>query len=343
MKRWLLKPGSTDVSGLVSEEVPVPNPGPGEVRVRMQAASLNYRDQLILSGMPGVELKESIVPLSDGSGVIDAVGAGVRKWVAGDRVTSIYFGGWVDGPPKPNMGWGLGSPGQQGVLAEYVILAADRVAAAPKTLSFVEAATLPCAALTAWTALNGDRPYTNRRIGQGDKVLVLGTGGVSLFALLFARAAGAEVIGTSSQDEKITKLRNLGASDAVNYKTTPSWGEVVFERTGGVNRVVNSAGGKSMDQSIAALANGGEVAFMGLFTQADAPPNFMALMMKSGSIRGTSVGGAAAYDDLIKAVDTTGIKPPIDRVFGFDDAKDAYRAAVSPKLFGKVVIEVASA
>ncbi len=341
MKRWILKAGTTDLSGLALEDVPMPEPGPGEVRVRVCAASLNRRDQLILTGQYGIQIPETLVPLSDGAGIIDAVGTGAGSWSVGDRVTSVYYKDWVDGPPLPGLGWGLGSPGQPGVLAEYVVLAADRVAAAPKTLSLLEAATLPCAALTAWTALNGDRPYTNRRIGQGDKVLVLGTGAVSLFALLLARAVGAEVIGTSSQDKKLERIRSLGAIDGVNYRTTLNWGEEVFKRTGGVQRVVNAAGGNSIDQSIAALAFGGEVAFMGLFTQADTPPNLLFLMMKAASIRGTAVGGLAALADLVAAVDASSIKPPIDQVFPFDQAKEAYQAATSSELFGKVVIEVA--
>ncbi len=341
MRRWILTANATNLDGLVLEDAPLPEPGPAEVRVRVHAASLNYRDQIILTGNYGAQVAEDLVPLSDGAGEIDAVGSGVARWSVGDRVTSLYFKNWNDGPPVPGMGFGLGSPrdGEQGMLAEYVILAADRVAAAPKSLSFVEAATLPCAALTAWTALNGDRPYT-RQIGKGDKVLVLGTGGVSLFALLLARAAGAEVIGTSSQDEKRERLRALGATDTVNYQTTPNWGEVVFGRTGGVKRVVNAAGGAALDQSISAVGYGGEVAFMGLFTMADAPPNFLPLMSKGASIRGVAVGSAAAYVDLVEAVDATGVKPPIDRTFGFEEAKDAYRAATSPALFGKVVIEL---
>jgi len=214
------------------------------------------------------------------------------------------------------------------------------VTAAPKTLSLAEASTLLCAALTAWTALNGDRPYC-RQIRQGDKVLVVGTGGVSLFGLLLARAAGAHVIATSSQDDKLERVRKLGASDTINYKKTENWGEVAFGRTGGVQRVVNAAGGSAMDQSIAALAFGGEVAFMGLFDQATVPPNFLVLMMKAGSIRGTSVGSAAAFADLIQYVDAKHIKPPIDQTFAFEQVKEAYHAQASPDTFGKIVIQVA--
>lgn len=342
MRRWILRTGAANLDSLVLEDAPIPTPGPGEVRVKVHAVSINYRDQIILTGQLGQTLTEDVIPLSDGAGEIDALGAGVLHWKVGDKVTSIYAAeGWVDGPPIPNMGFGLGSNGSNGMLAEYVVLKADRVIAAPKTLSMIEAATLPCAALTAWTALNGDRPYA-RQVGAGDKVLVLGTGGVSLFALLLARAVGAEVIGTSSQNNKLDRLRALGAVDAVNYRDTPTWGDVVFERTGGVKRVVNSAGGSAMDQAIAAVGYGGEIAFMGLFDQAATPPPFLYLMMKGASVRGTAVGSATAYADLLQFVDAHGIKPPIDRVFSFAQAKEAFQAAVSPELFGKIVIDLAA-
>ncbi len=340
MRRWILKAGAVNVDGLFLEEAPIPNPGPGEVRIRVHAVSLNYRDQIILTGKYGQTATEDLIPVSDGAGVIDAVGLGVDKWKVNDHVVGIYFKDWPDGPPVPGMGFGLGSNGQSGMLAEYVILTADRVTAAPKTLSLAEASTLPCAALTAWTALNGDRPYCIQ-ITQGDKVLVVGTGGVSLFGLLLARAAGADVIATSSQDDKLERVRKLGASDTINYKKTENWGEEAFGRTGGVQRVVNAAGGSAMDQSIAALAFGGEVAFMGLFDQATVPPNFLVLMMKAGSIRGTSVGSAAAFVDLIQYVDAKHIKPPIDQTFAFEQVKEAYHAQASPDTFGKIVIQVA--
>lgn len=340
MRRWLLKAGAANLDSLVLEEAPIPQPGPGEVRVKVHAASINYRDQLILTGQYGQTLTADVIPLSDGAGEIDAVGPGVQQWTVGDRVTSIYAEGWADGPPIPGLTFGLGANGSDGMLAEYVLLKADRVIAAPQSLNLLEAATLPCAALTAWTALNGDRPYA-KTVGAGDKVLVLGTGGVSLFALLLARAVGAEVIGTSSQNDKLDRLRALGAIDTVNYRDTPNWGEVVFARTGGVKRVVNSAGGSAMDQSIAAVGYGGEIAFMGLFDQAATPPPFLYLMMKGASVRGTAVGSAAAYADLIQAIDASGIKPPIDRIFPFEQAKEAFQAAVSPELFGKIVIKIA--
>lgn len=341
MRRWVLQAGTTNLDGLVLEEAPIPTPGPGQVRVKVHAASINYRDQLILTGQFGQAIEAATIPLSDGAGVVDAIGPDVTKWAVGDRVTTVYaFNDWVDGPPPPGLPFGLGAKGVDGVLAEHVLIASEQLAAAPATLSLLEAATLPCAALTAWTALKGDRPYT-RPLGAGDNVLTLGTGGVSLFALLLARAMGANVIGTSSQNDKLTRLRALGAVEALNYRETPTWGEVVFARTGGVKRVVNTAGMSAMAQAIAAVGPGGEIAYMGLFDfVADSLP-LVNLMAKGASIRGTAVGSANAHHDLVQFMDAHGIKPPIDRVFAFEQAKEAYQAALSPELFGKIVIQVA--
>lgn len=340
MKRWIVKAGATSLAQLVLEQdAATPGPGSGEVLVKVHAVSLNRRDQILLSGQFGAAA-EDFVALSDGAGEIVALGQDVTGWAVGDRVISVYYPSWPDGPPAPNQGWGLGSPGQDGMLSEYVALPADRIAPAPKTLSMAEAATLPCAALTAWTALNGDRPYTDP-IAAGDKVLAVGTGGVSLFAALIATAAGASVAITTSDDSKIEKIRALGVSAVVNYRTVPEWGKAAREQFGAFNRIVNAAGTAALDQSIVALAPGGEIALMGLFEFAEKAPDFIGLMTKGGSIRGTSVGSAAALRDLIGFVDAHGIKPPVGRTFGFTEAHEAYRALDAFDVFGKIVITVA--
>ena len=340
MKRWIVKEGATSLDGLVLEEAPMPEPGRGEVRVKVRAVSLNARDQLIIKGQYGVATGDFIA-ISDGAGEIDAIGSDVDGWSPGDKVTGLYFKNWIDGPPPPGQGWGLGSDGEDGMLAEYVVLKADRVTPTAQTLSFEEAACLPCAGLTAWSALNGNRPYRNR-VGLGDKVLVTGTGSVAQFALLFAKAAGAETAATTSQDEKIDKVRALGATTVVNYADDPAWGETAATTSGGFDRVVNAAGGAALDQSIAALAPGGEIAFMGLYEQAEAAPNFPALMSVGGSIRGIGVGSAMAYKDMVEFIDEHGMKPVIAQTFALDDAKDAYEAAASSKHFGKVVIKISA-
>ena len=337
MRRWILKADTSDLDGLVMQDAPVPEPGPGEVRVRVRAASLNYRDRLVLqdSGemwrLPGHDL----VPLSDGAGEIDALGPGVPDRTVGERIVPLYFKDRLQGPPHPGMGTGLGSRDEDGMLAEYVVLPAGRVVRAPATLGHAEAATLPCAALTAWSALEGARP-----IGPGGRVLVLGTGGVALFALVLARAMGAEVVATTSQDTKKARLAALGAASTVNYRDVAEWGQAVFDTTGGVDRVVNSAGTGSLNQSMAALHPGGEVAVMGLMTFGE-PLDPMSLMGKGLTVRGIAVGDAQGFEALSRFIDAREVKPPIDRTFRFEEAREAFKALSSPDLFGKIVIDVA--
>jgi len=331
MKRWILKAGVTDLDALVLEDVPLPEPGPGEVRVRVHAASLNARDTMILKGVFGRLPGRDLVPLSDGAGEIDAVGPGTEMWAVGDKVTSLYFD-WHSGPPKPSFGTGLGSDKENGMLAEYVVLPATRITRAPASLDHAEASTLPCAALTAWNALFADHP-----IKVGSKVLVLGTGGVSLFALIFAHAAGAQVYATTSQDSKQRRLIALGASGIVNYKTDPNWAKTTFEMTGGVDKVVDAAG--TLNESLEALGYGGEVVLMGLMTASEGPPPAFVMMAKNAIIRATSVGSEDMYAAMAQAIDVGGLKPPIDRNFRFEDAKEAYRAQTAPETFGKIVID----
>lgn len=335
MRRWILKAGTTDLEGLVLEDAPMPEPGPNEVRIRVRAVSLNYRDQLVLGGRFARLPDRDLVPISDGAGEIDAVGSSVKTWVIGDRVTNLFFQGWHDGQPNASLGFGLGGLNEDGMLTEYIVLPALRVARAPASLDYAETATLPCAAVTAWNALYGDHP-----IGQDSKVLVLGSGGVSLFATLLARAAGATVIATSSQDTKLKRLIALGASDGVNYRDIPDWGKAVFERTGGVNKVVNTVGTSTLNQSLEALTFGGEVALIGLMAFDDSSSGFGALMGKSATVRGIAVGSTQMYEALAQTIDTHKVRPPIDRRFRFEDVKDAYRAQSSPELFGKIVIDL---
>lgn len=227
------------------------------------------------------------------------------------------------------------------MLAEHIVLDADALTAAPATLTDVEASTLVCAGVTAWSALNGsERPYGTHQLRRNDKVLVLGSGGVALLALVLARALGAEVIATSGTEEKAAEVRSLGATFAVNYSTDGDWGRTVFERTGGVDRVVNPVGGAAMDQAFLALGNGGEVALMGFIAAATTPPDLNMLMSKTGSLRGTRVGSVAAHNDLVAAVDRLGVKPLVHRVYPFEEAREAFRDASGRDVFGKVVVEV---
>jgi len=336
MQRWMLGPDVTDAKGLALEDVAMPEPGPGELRVRVNAVSLNARDLMILAGPFGRIPGCAVVPGSDVAGRIDKVGPGVEGWVIGDRVVDLHFRGWNSGPPRPSLKLGLGALDEDGVLAECIVLPADRVERVPATLTDAEAATLPCAAVTAWNALHGDHPIT-----AGSRMLILGTGSVSLFALQFARAAGADVTMTSRDGGKAERLRAIGAARVIDSVATPQWGKAVFEMTnGGAHKVVNTIGVGALGQSLAAARHGGEVAMVGL-RPGDAEPLDPSLLNgKATIIRGISVGSASMYRHLAAVVDMHAIRPVIGARFGFDRVRDAYAAQASD-LFGKVVIEIA--
>jgi len=335
MRAWQLKAGATSLDDLTMIEAEKPVPGHGEVLVRVRACSLNYRDQLIVQGQYfGGSSPDPSIPLSDGAGEIEAVGPGVTRFAAGDRVTSLFFQDWDGGPPRPNPGAALGAPPAAGMLADYVVLPERGVVAMAASLSFAEAATLPCAGVTAWNALmEGLRP-----LGPGHSVLVLGTGGVSLLALQIAKASGATVIATSSSDAKLERVRAAGADHVINYRTTPDWGaEAARLAGGGVHHVVEVGGAGTLAQSMAAVAYGGEIALIGVLTRTG-ETHPQPLLFKGASLRGIFVGSAAMARALNRAVDGTGIKPAIGRSFDFAAAPDAWRHAASPDLFGKVVI-----
>ena len=271
------------------------------------------------------------MPLSDGAGEVLAVGAGVTQFKPGDRVQGSFFLDWLDGPQK--MGRALGDGKAPGMLAEQVVLPEQGVVKMAESLSFAESACMPCAGVTAWNALfAGGRP-----VGPGSRVLVLGSGGVSLIALALARAAGAEVIATSSSDEKLARVLALGAAHGVNYKQVPEWGAHVAQTFGGAHKVVEVGGVGTLPQSINALAPEGEIALIGVLADGD-PPHPRALMMTGGSIRGIFVGSVAMARALNAFVDQHGVKPTIGATFAFDQAAAAYAHAWGPDSFGKTVI-----
>ena len=333
MRRWILKAGATELDGLIQEETATPKPGPGEVLVRVRAVSLNRRDQMTLDGQYGRVEGRDLVPLSDGAGEIEAVGTGVDMWAVGDRVVSVYLRKWVYGPPHLDVGLGLGAGDEDGMLAEQVVLAADRVVRMPATLDFAEAATLPCAGLTAWNAVHGAVPA-----GPGSRVLILGSGGVSLFAFLFARAAGAIVAATTGAPAKADRLRAMGVSDVVNYRDIVEWGAAIFERTGGVDKVVDVGGVGSLNQALAAIRPGGEIATMGFMAQGGDVPDPMLLIGKAANIRGVGVGSVEMFGAMARAIDDMGLKPLVGERFSFDQAREAYQAQQSPEMFGKIVL-----
>jgi NADPH:quinone reductase-like Zn-dependent oxidoreductase len=324
----------TSIDDLHRAERPEPIPGPYDVLVRMRAASLNYRDHAIVTGNYRYDLDHDTIPCSDGAGEVVSVGPRVTRFQPGDRVVSTFFQIWIDGIPPKNRS-ALGAP-MDGTLAEYVSLHEEGWVAMPPSLSFEEAATLSCAGATAWNALM----VAGRAIKPGDTVLSLGTGGVSMFALQFGTAAGARVIVTSSSDEKIERVRALGASEGVNYKTHPDWEKEVQRLTGGrgVDCVVENGGIGTLAKSFLCVGWGGKISLIGVLAGPEGQANPHDLMFKSASLHGIGVGSRASLENLIRAIEVNRIKPVIDKVFPFADAVDAFRYQATQAYVGKIVI-----
>ncbi|MGV3625136.1 MAG: zinc-dependent alcohol dehydrogenase family protein [Archangium sp.] len=326
MKTWELQPKLT-LTERPSQEV-----GPLDVKVRVKAVSLNYRDVLIARSA-----KQPRVPVSDGAGEVIAVGDKVTKWKVGDRVMGSFFPSWVDGElSDAHHAIALGG-GSDGMLREEVVLPEHSWVRAPKGWSFEEAATLPCAGLTAWQAL-----FEVAEVKPGNTVLVQGSGGVSVFALQLARKAGARVIATSSSAEKAKSLREMGASDVIDYRAEPKWGEKVKELTHGhgVDVVVEVGGAATFDQSVQALRYGGTMSIIGVLTGGRGEVNLHAMFAKRQRVHGVYVGSTSMFDRFVAALEETGIRPMIDQTFEFAKAPEAYEHLASAQHFGKVVIRV---
>ena len=335
MKAWeLVKFGPEKNLRLV--ERPVPTPGPGEVLVRVHAVSLNFRDKVLLEGtyMPGLPLP--IVPASDACGEVVAVGDGVSRAAVGDRVTCQYRVRWIDGKPgAEEISFSLGGP-LPGVLAEYVVWPQQAIIKPPSHLSHEEAATLPIAGLTAWFALMEDG-----RLKAGESVLAQGTGGVSLFAVQFAAMAGARVIVISSSDEKLAKARQLGATDTINYRTTPDWDKTVLKLTGGrgVDHAIEVGGGETFKRTLNALAIDGHVAVVGFLGGKEISVDALSLIRKRVRIQGMAVGHRRAFEEMNRAIEIHGLRPVIDRCFPFTEAREAFDY-LDKGAFGKIVIRM---
>ena len=335
MKIYEIQKGATSLDGLRPAERPDPRPGPHEVLIRVRATSLNYRDQMILTGNYfGGSVPRDTVPLSDGAGEVIGTGTGVTRFKTGDRVAGTFFQTWISGPMTERHP-ALGNP-LDGTLAEQIVLHEDGVVAIPPSLSFQEAATLPCAAVTAWNALN----VSGKPVKAGETVLCLGTGGVAIAALQFAKSAGARVIITSSSDEKIKRACILGASDGVNYKRFPDWEKEVIRLTGGsgADHIIESGGAGSLNRSFEAAAFCGKVALIGFLAGTKGDINPAILMMKSGSMVGIGVGNRAMFEDMNRAIEVNKIKPVVDKIFSFEKAPGAYRCQAAGDFVGKVVI-----
>ncbi len=322
------------LDGLSLVERPMPEPGPNQVLVQMHAWSLNYRDLMTVSGRYNPRMKLPQIPLSDGAGQIVAVGSEVKSYKAGTRVANTFFERWTSGEvTDDNARTALGA-GRDGVFAEYVALHEDGVIPIPDHLTYAEAATMPCAALTAWNAL-----IVKGKIKAGDTVLTLGTGGVSIFALQFALLNGAQVIITSGSDEKLAKARQLGATHTVNYKQKPDWGKHVRQLTGGrgVDLVVEVGGAGTFGQSIQAVRRGGHISLIGVLAQGT-EAGLVPILMNHICVQGIFVGSREMFSSMNAAIALHRLHPVIDRTFGFEEIGEALRLMEAGGHFGKICI-----
>ena len=323
--------GSVDSLRMV--ERPDPTPAAGEALIRIRASALNYRDHMILNLIDSAPKPAHRVPLSDGAGEVVAVGAGVNAVKPGDRVMISFFTAWLDGPLRPaHFGTDLGG-GCDGTLAELAVFPASALVPIPDSLSDEEAACLPCAALTAWVSL-----VEFGQMKAGDTVLLLGTGGVSIFGLQFARMMGASAVITSSSDEKIARARALGAAHGVNYVRDPAWGRAVAELTGGADLIIETGGAATLARSIEAAAFDARIALIGMLGGVGIRNDPLALIWKNIHLKGILVGSRRALEQMTKAVARNGLRPVIDRRFSFTEASAAYRHLAAGAHFGKIVI-----
>ncbi|MCG6121485.1 MAG: NAD(P)-dependent alcohol dehydrogenase [Microvirga sp.] len=322
------------VDGLVLEDSDAPRPGPGQALVRMRAASLNYRDIMVIEGRYGRgKAKTRLVPVSDGAGEVVETGAGVQRVKAGDRVVASFMQNWREGPPRDEYNDSALGASIDGVLSQFVVFDAEGLVKIPDALSFEEASTLPCAGVTAWHALFHD---AGLRLGQ--TALTLGSGGVSVFALQLAHAAGMRVISTSSSEEKLDRLRALGASETINYRQTPDWERRCLELTEGrgVDHVVHVIRTGDLERSIQATRFGGAVHLVASTVESEAVPGLITRRLIN--LRGIHVGSRDMLQALAGVCAQRNIRPVIDRVYPFEEAREAYRFLKSGAHFGKIVI-----
>jgi NADPH:quinone reductase-like Zn-dependent oxidoreductase len=335
VRSYHLTRSGAGVDGLTIRDHEEPVPGPGQVLVAVRAASLSYRELMVLRGDYVLSVKPDVVPVSDGAGEVVAVGPGVTATRVGDRVAGTLFPSWVEGPfaaeHLPQRGGSL-----DGMLTELAVLDQTGVVPIPEHLSYQEAATLPCAAVTAWNALTGD----GAGVTPGQTVVVQGSGGVSLFALQFAKALGARVIATTSSAAKARRLAELGADETIDYRAEPDWPAAVRELTSGrgADRVVDVAG--LLSQSLGAVAIAGHVACVGFVAADSTPMDTRALFTSGATVRAVAVGSRTQFLDMNRLIEKTGLGPVLDREFPFAQAPDAFRYYASGAAFGKVVINI---
>ena len=330
----LAKPGGLDNLKLVDLPEPAA-PAAGEIMVRLHASSLNFHDYAVAAGF--IPADDGRIPMADGAGVVEAVGEGVEEFQTGDRVVSCFFPTWPNG--AATIGDFTQTPGDgiDGYARERVTVPAGYFTRVPQGYSHVEAATLTTAGLTAWRAL-----VVNGGLKAGDSVLVLGTGGVSIFALQMARAMGATVIATSSSEAKLERVRELGAEHTINYKTTPEWGRRVLELTAGrgVDHVVEVGGPGTLPQSIRACRIGGHIALIGVLTGRGGEIPTALLMAKQQRLQGLIVGSRQHQLDMVRALEAIELKPVIDKTFALAELAGAFRYEESGAHFGKICVEI---
>ncbi|MDG5747361.1 NAD(P)-dependent alcohol dehydrogenase [Qipengyuania sp. XHP0207] len=327
-------PSTLDALELVDLDGPG-KPGPGEIAVDIKASSLNYHDYAVVKGM--IPSEQGRIPMSDGAGVVTAVGDGVSEFAVGDRVVSTFFPDWLSGPPPQSAFTRVPGDGIDGYAREAITAPTHWFTRAPAGFSHAEAATLTCAGLTAWRAL-----FVDYSVKPGDTVLVQGTGGVSIFALQFAKAAGATVIATSSSDKKLERVKGMGADHLINYKEIEAWGPKALELTGGrgVDCVVEIGGAGTLDQSMLATRVGGHVALIGVLAGFAGPVQTALLFSKNLTVQGLTVGSRSMQQDMIAAIEANGIRPVISDTFALADLADAFRHLESGSHFGKIAVEI---
>jgi NADPH:quinone reductase-like Zn-dependent oxidoreductase len=338
MRAYQLLEGGAGIDALVKVEGPEPKPAYRQVLVKVAACSLNFRDLGIVRGTYRMPVQDHIVPLSDGAGEVVEVGPGVTRVKVGDKVAGCFFQRWSGGEPPPNVQANALGGSIDGMLAEFVVLEEEGVVKVPAHLSVEEAATLPCAGVTAWHAL-----VEHGKLIAGQTVLLQGTGGVSTFGLQLAHAMGVQVVITSSSDEKLARAKTLGANRGINYKSTPDWEKAAMEFTGGlgVDHVVEVGGAGTLTRSFGAIRVGGKISLIGGLSGPATELNPGLILARRANIQSISVGSMQMFEAMNRSIAANGIKPVIDKVFDFDEVHAAYKHMASGAHFGKILISVA--
>lgn len=319
---------------LTITEQDIPEPKAGEVLVRWRASSVNFHDYMVAVG--GIPVADGRVPMSDGAGEVVAVGEGVNQWKAKDKVVSLFFPNWQDGKPTDATTQDISGDTVHGFAREYSCVDATALTRMPSNYSFEEAATLPCAALTAWRAL-----VVEGNLQAGETVLVQGTGGMSIFALQIAKALGAYVYATSSSEDKMARLKELGADEVFNYRTDENWGKTIAQRSGGVDHVLDVGASSTLNHSIDAVATGGHIALIGVLGSTSAEIDLVPLILGHINLTGLAVGSKKMQEEMIALFDEKNIRPVLDKNFAFDELVQAFEHQASGSHFGKITLTYA--